>query len=104
MRDDMDVRLIIGDACDIVAAAVLSVMNVSEVLDWIYTGLLIASIILGIVLKITGALKDRKVTAEEAKEIKEEIEKGMEAIREQSEKLANDSADNGEKGEEDHGE
>lgn len=100
----MDTRFIAGDACDVIAAALLSVVNVSEVLDWIYTGLLIASIVLGIVLKVTAAVKDKRVTAEEAKEIQDEIKAGMRAIEEQSEKIAKSkTAEEGEEGEIEHG-
>lgn len=96
----MDTKFIIADACDVLAGAFLSVIDVSEVLDWIYTGLLIASILLGIFLKVYTAVKDKRVTAEEAKEIQDEIKAGMRAIEEQSEKIAKSkTAEEGEEGE-----
>lgn len=70
-------RLMIADCFDLISVLILEQVTTTEVLNWVYTGLLIASILLGIVLKIISALRDRKVTKEELEEIKKEIDEAM---------------------------
>lgn len=73
-------RLLIADCFDLISVLILEQITTTEVLNWVYTGLLIASIILGIVLKIISALRDRKVTKDELEEIKKEVDEGMKKI------------------------
>ena len=76
-------KLIIADSLDVVSYVLINTVTTQEVLNWVYTGLLILSLVLGIWIKIRTALKDKKITDEEIKEIKEEIDKEMKEVEEQ---------------------
>lgn len=98
----MNAKMVIADILDVCAGVILAQIQVSEVLDWIYTGLLIASIVLGIILKIRSALEDKRISSEEAKEIQEEVNKGLKAIKEASDKAKKEEeANKGEEAQED---
>lgn len=97
----MNQKMLIADCLDIISGAVLTQLNIGEVLDWIYTGILIASIILSIVLKIKSVTEDKKITAKEIREIQDEVNKGLEAIDKEKEKKTKKSQDKTEEGQED---
>lgn len=82
----MNSRMMIADCLDLVSGVILANIQVSEVLDWIYTILLIASITLGIVLKVISAVKDGKVTKEEAEEIKKAVDEAKNNVQEEKDK------------------
>lgn len=79
-------KMIIADLLDLVSGVILSQIDVSEVLDWIYTILLIASITLGLVLKISSAVKDGKITRDEAESIKKAVDEAKSEVKEEKEK------------------
>lgn len=97
----MNQKMLIADCLDVIAGAVLTQLNIGDVLDWIYTGILIASIILSIVLKIKSVMEDKKITAKEIREIQDEVNKGLEAIDKEKEKQTKKSQDKTEEGRED---
>lgn len=66
---------LIADVLDIVAYSCFLQVSTTEVLNWVYTIVLIASVVFGIVRKIISALQDGKITKEEQKEIEEEVNK-----------------------------
>lgn len=82
----MNSRMMIADCLDLVSGVILANIQVSEVLDWIYTILLIASITLGIVLKVISAAKDGKVTKEDAEEIKKAVDEAKNKVQEEKDK------------------
>lgn len=77
----MNYRLMIADVCDVLGGILISQIQVSEILDWVYMILLIISISLGIGLKIYSAFKDGRVTEEEAKEIKKAVDEAKEEVK-----------------------
>lgn len=79
-------KMIIADLLDLVSGVILSQIDVSEVLDWIYTILLIASITLGLVLKISSAVRDGKITRDEAESIKKAVDEAKSEVKEEKEK------------------
>lgn len=79
-------KMVIADLLDLVSGVILSQIDVSEVLDWIYTILLIASITLGLVLKISSAVKDGKITRDEAESIKKAVDEAKSEVKEEKEK------------------
>lgn len=76
----MSNRLLIADVIDIFSYLLLSYVTTTEVLEWVYTILLIISLALGIGLKIAQALKDRKISKEEAEEIKKAVDDAKKRI------------------------
>lgn len=88
----MNNRLLIADSMDIISYILLSYVTTTEVLEWVYTILLIISLALGISLKILSALKDRKVSKEEAEEIKRAVDEAKNEVRNEiNEKEADDN-------------
>lgn len=73
-------KLMLADGFDILSYVLLQNISTSEVLDWVYTSVLIISVLFGIVLKIIAAVKDRSVTKEELTEIKNEVDKAVEEL------------------------
>lgn len=67
-------KLLLADCFDLLSGLLIYNAELTDVLNWIYMILLIASLLLGIGLKIWSALKDGKLTSEEAEEIRKEIE------------------------------
>lgn len=82
----MNSRMFVADCLDLVSGVILAQIEVSEVLDWIYTILLIASITLGIVLKLVSAAKDGNVTKDEAEEIKKAVDDAKQEVQKEKEK------------------
>lgn len=77
----MNYRLMVADICDVFGGILISQIQVSEILDWVYMILLIISISFGIGLKIYSAFKDGRVTEEEAKEIKKAVDEAKEEVK-----------------------
>lgn len=72
---------LISDICDIIAYVMFGQITPSEILEWVYTIVLILSVVFGIVLKIISAAKDRKITKQEQEEIKAEIKKELDDLK-----------------------
>lgn len=79
----MNNRLLIADSMDIISYILLSYVTTTEVLEWAYTILLIISLALGIGLKIAQALKDRKISKEEAEEIKKAVDEAKKRVEDE---------------------
>lgn len=77
---------ILADFADILAYAVFTQITADEVLNWVYTIILIVSVIFGIVMKFISALQDRKITKQEEEEIKKTMEQGLQEIKDEIEK------------------
>lgn len=73
-------KMILADAADIVAYVIFQNITTTEVLDWVYTIVLIASVLFGIVMKVIAAFRDKHITDQEAQEIKDELKKTQEEI------------------------
>lgn len=82
----MSDRLFAADCCDMVAGALIYAAEISDVLNWVYMGLLILSLALGIGLKIWAALKDGKPTDGEIEDLRRELEKAAEKAKEAAER------------------
>lgn len=81
-----DTLITLSDACDITAFLALQATETEHVLNITYTIILICSIVLGIVLKLISALRDKKITKDEAEEIKKEIDDGLKKIDDERKK------------------
>lgn len=79
----MNNLLLIADSMDIISYLLLSYVTTTEVLEWAYTILLIISLALGIGLKIAQALKDRKISKEEAEEIKKAVDEAKKRVEDE---------------------
>lgn len=77
-------RLILADALDITSYVLLQTVTTEQVLNWIYTILLIISLLMGIVIKIISAVKDGRITKEEAEEIHKAVNEAKDIIKEES--------------------
>lgn len=95
----MNSKLVVADCLDICSGIFLSRLNVGDVLEWIYMGVLIASLVLSIFLKVKSALEDKKITAEEMKEIVDEAKKATDIIKDEKERI--ESQGKTDKGQED---
>lgn len=73
----------VADAFDAIACALVAQLSVNDILNYVYMAVLVFSIIMGIVLKIVSAVKDGKVTKQEAEDIQAEVEKALEKIEEE---------------------
>lgn len=63
-----------ADCFDALSVALLSAVTTSQVLDIIYLVLLSASLVMGIVMKLIIALRDKHLDDDEIKEIKKEVD------------------------------
>lgn len=77
---------ILSDMLDILAYSIFLQVTTGEVLNWIYSIVLILSVVFGIVMKIYSAFKDGKVTKEEQEEIKKEIDEGLHKLEDEKNK------------------
>lgn len=77
----MNNKLIFADALDLLSYVLITYVTTTEVLNWIYTILLSASLLLGIVLKIITMVEDKKITKEELEELKTELDKAKQEIQ-----------------------
>lgn len=66
--------LTVADCFDALSVALLSAVTTSQVLDIIYLVLLSASLVMGIVMKLIIALRDKHLDDDEIKEIKKEVD------------------------------
>lgn len=78
--------MVVADAMDVLGYVFLANITTTEVLNWVYTSLLIASIALGIILKLVSVFKDKKVTEKELQELKEEVDKAKKKLEEETKK------------------
>lgn len=76
----MNNRLLIADSMDVVSYILLSYVTTTEILEWVYTILLIISLALGIGIKIASALKDKRISKEEAEEIKRAVDEAKNEV------------------------
>lgn len=76
----MNNKLIFADALDLLSYVLITYVTTTEVLNWIYTILLSASLLLGIILKIITMLEDKKITKQELEELREELEKAKQEL------------------------
>lgn len=65
-----------------VTSSGMAAITTDDVLRWIYLGLAIVSLLIPIVTKIIDALKDGKVTKEEADDIKKAVDDAKEKVDE----------------------
>lgn len=79
----MNSKLLVADSMDVISYVLLSYVTTTEVLEWLYTIMLILSLALGIGLKIASAFKDRKISKEEAEEIKKAIDEAKNTVEEE---------------------
>lgn len=77
----MNNKLMLADAFDICSYVLVQNITTTDILNWIYTIILIISILLGIILKIVAALKDHKITKEEAEEIQKAVNEAKDDIK-----------------------
>lgn len=77
---------LIADMFDILAYAIFLQVTTTEVLNWVYTIVLIISVLFGIVMKIWSAVRDGKITKEEQDEIKKELDEDLRKIDEERKK------------------
>lgn len=71
---------LIADICDIFTYTLFLQVSTTEVLNWVYTIVLILSVLFGIGMKIYSAVRDGKITKEEQDEIKKEIDDGLKKL------------------------
>lgn len=76
----MNNSLLIADSMDVVSYILLSYVTTTEILEWVYTILLIISLALGIGIKIASALKDKRISKEEAEEIKRAVDEAKNEV------------------------
>lgn len=88
---------LIADVLDIVAYSCFLQVSTTEVLNWVYTIVLIASVVFGIVRKIISALQDGKITKEEQQEIEEEVNK-LKEITDEANKKENEEKEDSDNG------
>lgn len=77
---------LIADLCDIIAYTAFLQVTTTEILNWVYTVVLIISVLFGIGMKIYSAVRDGKITKEEAEEIRKEAEEDLKKIDEERKK------------------
>lgn len=63
-----------------VTSSGMAAITTDDVLRWIYLGLAIVSLLIPIVTKIIDALKDGKVTKEEADDIKKAVDDAKDKV------------------------
>lgn len=63
-----------------VTSSGMAAITTDDVLRWIYLGLAIVSLLIPIVTKIIDALKDGKVTKEEAEDIKKAVDDAKDKV------------------------
>lgn len=71
-----------SDVANCLAYVSLTQLTTNEILDWVYTILFCISIVFSIVMKVIDSLRDKKITSQEAKEIKEEVDEAIKKIDE----------------------
>lgn len=69
-----------------VTSAGMAAITTEEVLRWVYLILAIISILIPLIVKLVNALKDKRLTDDEADEIKQELDKAIEELKQLEEK------------------
>lgn len=69
-----------------VTSAGMAAITTEEVLRWVYLILAIISILIPLVIKIINALKDKRLTEDEANDIQAELNKAIEELKQLEEK------------------
>lgn len=77
----MNYYMLGADCADVVSYVLLSAITTSDVLQWIYTIVLICSLLIGIILKVVSALKDHKITEEELEDIQHQVDDAKDQIK-----------------------
>lgn len=63
-----------GDLSDAISFVCISQITVDQVLNWVYMAVFIASLLLGIILKIVGYFSDKKITKDEIKDLQKTLD------------------------------
>lgn len=69
-----------------VTSAGMAAITTEDVLRWVYLILAIISILIPLVVKLVNALKDKRLTSDEVKDIQQELEKAKEELKQLQEK------------------
>ena len=73
-----------------VSAVGMAAITPDDVLRWVYMGLAIISILIPLIVKLIDTIKDGHVTTDELKDIKNEVDKAKDDIKEISSHEKND--------------
>ena len=63
-----------------ISAVGMATLTADDILRWLYMGLAIISILIPLIIKVIEAFSDHKVTPDELKDIKEEVDKAKENL------------------------
>lgn len=74
--------MILSDLSDVVSFLCLTNITVEQVLNWIYMIVFIASLLLGIILKVLGYFQDKKITKDELEDLQKSLEDAQKQIKE----------------------
>ena len=69
-----------------ISAVGMATLTADDILRWLYMGLAIISILIPLIIKIIEAISDHKVTPDELKDIKQEVDKAkdnLEALKDE---------------------
>ena len=69
-----------------VSAVGMATLTADDILRWLYMGLAIISILIPLIIKVIEAFSDHKVTPDELKDIKQEVDKAkdnLEALKDE---------------------
>lgn len=70
----MNYYMLGADFSDVISYVLLSAITTSDVLQWVYTIILICSLLCGLILKIVSAVKDHKITEDELNDIQNQLD------------------------------
>lgn len=71
---------IVADLCDMLSFVMIGLLDLGDILEYVYMILFIFSLALGIVLKVYTALQDHKITKEEIQDIKKSVDDAKDDI------------------------
>lgn len=71
-----------SDLGNCLAYVFLTQITADEVREWVYTILFCISIVFSIAMKVVDSLRDKKITSQEAKEIKKEVDEALKKLEE----------------------
>ena len=69
-----------------VTSAGMAAITTEEILRWVYLILAIISILIPLIVKLVSALKDKRLTEDEAESIQEELNKAIEELKQLQDK------------------
>lgn len=69
-----------------VTSAGMAAITTEEVLRWVYLILAIISILIPLIVKLVTALKDKRLTEDEAKDIQDQLNKTIEELKQLEDK------------------